>query len=325
MRAGAALLALASILLLSCGGGGSLLPKSGGRPYEVLVVSDNASCLAITDSILSIDAGALPQSEPCFNVSTTDSRRFNDAVRLARNIVIVTVDARRFTATRIRYEKNVWSRPQMVVYINTPSSAAFSKDMQKLAPQLLSLFERAEINNDIALLQDASNKRAEQKVWQMLGVDIKLPADMKSSKQGRDFLWLSDNGTASMSSICVYSYPSGTLDVSAAASRRDSVMRLNIPGERQGMYMQTVPGSVISELVTERGRNIMIRRGLWEMRGDAMGGPFVSHSMVDTARRRVIVAEAFVYAPGMKKRNLVRRAEAALYTMKIGQDDKRVK
>ena len=53
------------------------------------------------------------------------------------------------------------------------------------------------------------------------------------------------------------------------------------------------------------------------MHGDAMGGSFVAHSAADSARGRIIVAEAFVYAPEMKKRNLMRQVEAALYTLKI--------
>jgi len=51
------------------------------------------------------------------------------------------------------------------------------------------------------------------------------------------------------------------------------------------------------------------------MEGDNMGGPFVSmaRSMADS----VLCIEGFVYAPEMNKRNLIRRLEAALYTLKI--------
>ena len=92
-------------------------------------------------------------------------------------------------------------------------------------------------------------------------------------------------------------------------------MKSNIPGETDGMYMQTTPGSVTAGLTKEKDRTVMISRGLWEMRNDAMGGPFVSLSTVDSINSRVIVAEAFVYAPGISKRNLLRSAEAALYTL----------
>ena len=53
-----------------------------------------------------------------------------------------------------------------------------------------------------------------------------------------------------------------------------------------------------------------------------MGGPFVSHSRVDEANGRVVVAEAFVYAPETLKRDLMRRMEAALYTLQLPQQEK---
>jgi hypothetical protein len=49
------------------------------------------------------------------------------------------------------------------------------------------------------------------------------------------------------------------------------------------------------------------------MKGDAMGGPFVSRSHIDSTNHRIVVKEAFVYAPERKKRNLIRQIEAAIY------------
>ena len=48
-----------------------------------------------------------------------------------------------------------------------------------------------------------------------------------------------------------------------------------------------------------------------------MGGPFVSHSRVDEVNGRVVVAAAFIYAPESLKRDLMRRMEAALYTLQL--------
>ena len=51
-----------------------------------------------------------------------------------------------------------------------------------------------------------------------------------------------------------------------------------------------------------------------------MGGPFVSHSVVDEMNNRVIVVEAFVYAAGQKKGKFIRKLEASLYTLKLPAD-----
>ena len=116
--------ALAAIVISSCSGDGSLLPKSGGRPYEVLVVSvGSGRGAASVDSVLSLDVPGLPQSEPMFDVSLTDSAHFNQTAKLARSIVVVNVNPHLFTTTRIRYEKNVWARPQIVAYVNAASDS----------------------------------------------------------------------------------------------------------------------------------------------------------------------------------------------------------
>mgnify|MGYP005940096695 CR=1 FL=1 len=310
-------LTLALAALCSCSGGPqSLLPKSGGRPYEVLLVASDRQCAAIIDSVLSQDMPSLPQSEPMFDVSLIDSTRFNQTTRLARCIVIVTVNPAIFTSTRIRYEKNVWARPQLVVYINTPSASQLSLYMAKAGRSLTALLTRAEINTAISALRAGSNPKAENSIRRMFGWDMRIPADMKAGKTGHNFIWLSDNGADRMRSICVYSYSGTALDAARALAMRDSVMKVNIPGELDGMYMQTVPGSVTAGLTKEKKRTALICSGLWEMRNDAMGGPFVSYSTIDSADSRIIVAEAFVYAPGTPKRNLLRSAETALYTLK---------
>lgn len=303
--------------LCSCDGQSSLLPKSGGRPYEVLLVAahDSGASRALGDG-LQEDVPGLPQREPSFDVSTADSAHFNTQLRLARNIVIVNIDHSVFTTVRVRYEKNVWAKPQMVVYVNAPSGGSLRKAMPTVARQVASLLTRAEMNAEIARLNAGSNEEASAKVRKMFGYDIKIPSDMKSSKSGERFVWFSNNAASGMKNICVYSYQGLSLNPARALAVRDSVMRANIPGEHHGMYMQTAAHTVLSGLAKEHGRTILVSRGLWEMHGDAMGGPFVSHSIVDTTSQRVIVAEAFVYAPDMKKRNLIRLTEAALYTIR---------
>ncbi len=293
----------------------SLSPKSGGKPYEVLLVSCDKESRALIDSVLTQDAEGLPQAEPLFDVSKTDEAHFNQTAKLARNIVIVNTDSMQFTTTRIRYEKNAWAQPQMVVYINTPSTKALRKAMGKQGRLLTDLLTRMEMNNEIVNLDAGSNKKAAEELMKMSGWEIKIPTDMKSGKKGKNFLWYSNNTGSGMRNICIYMYDGNSLDPERALLVRDSVMKENIPGELPNMYMSTAGESVSTTMVKEKDRTIMISRGLWEMENDAMGGPFVMHSTVDTVNHRIIVAEAFVYAPEMKKRNLIRKTEAVLYTL----------
>jgi hypothetical protein len=58
-------------------------------------------------------------------------------------------------------------------------------------------------------------------------------------------------------------------------------------------------------------------RGLWKLENAFMGGPFINISLLDENRNRVVTVDAFVYAPGLDKRNYVREVEAILNTFKI--------
>lgn len=315
------MLAMAALTLCACkDGSGPLLPKSGGRPYEVLVIATDSACKAVMDSLLSQDMPGLPQSEPLFDTSIADSTRLDQSTRTARSIVIVSVDPLRFTSTKVKYEKNVWAKPQMVVYINTPSPDALKHDMDKNGHQVTDLLTRAEINAALSASAKGGNRKAETYINKVFGIKLDVPSDMKSEKKGQDFIWISDNAASGMKSICVYTYKGKDLDAAKFVAARDSIMEANIPGERRGMYMQTTRGSVTAILKKEKGHAVMECRGLWEMHGDAMGGPFVALATTDPKRDRIIVTEAFVYAPEMKKRNLIRQTEAALYSAFVNKN-----
>lgn len=81
----------------------------------------------------------------------------------------------------------------------------------------------------------------------------------------------------------------------------DSILRTNMPGETDSMYMM-IP--VLSE------------RGLWEMKGDAMGGPYVMRRICPGKGKDEIIIIGFVYAPEMKKKILIKQLEAAISTIK---------
>lgn len=309
-----AAMSLVALLLTGCGKRHTgLQPQSGGKPYEVLLVGDSTEDVL---TALQADAEALPQSEPSFDVSSIPTRRYNSSVWLARAIVIVDINPDLYSTTRLRYEKNLHAEPQMVVYVNSPSRQALHSDMTQLGSQLRQLLTRFEMNAEMEQLSYANNPKAAQLVGQITGTSIKVPADMTSSKKGKNFVWLSNNAATGMQNLCVYTLPMRPLSKSWLIAMRDSVMRVNIPGERRGMYMQTVLPSVEAAATQENGKQRVIMRGLWEMRGDAMGGPFVAHIVADSTHRKFVVAEAFVYAPESLKRNKMRQTEAALYTLK---------
>ena len=311
MRVSSVLSVCLALLLAACGRPG-LLPKSGGKPYEVLVVGDSLGLLAY---VLTQNVVGLPQPEPLFDLSFTDKTHYNSQSRLARSIVTLTIDST-LNGPAMTYEKNVYARPQMIIHLSAPSAEAFRPFLMNNRKHIVGLLNTMETRAQVDFLRQHNNPAAAQRVTRMFGVTMLVPQDMQSYKLGRQFVWLSNNATTGMQSICMYAVMCPeNIDAAWIKHVRDSVMRANLPGERKGMYMQT---ATIDRLLTQPGQPRYLAAGLWQMQGDAMGGPYVIHLFCQG--RRCIIAEGFVYAPEMPKRNLVKQLEAALYTIHINKE-----
>lgn len=310
-------------VLASCKNNGKSIvtPISSGRPYEVLVVADD-KCWMSPDSalyhVLDTDVPGLPQSERSFRISRVRPAHFDRVMRIFRNIIIVDIQDI-YTQTKFKYARNAYSAPQMIMTIQSPSQEEFSEFLSKHGQVVVDFFTRAEMNRQINLLKDKHNKAISAKVGSLFDCDIWFPNELSSFKEGKDFFWASSN--LNDMNFVMYSYPftdNNTFTKSFFINKRDSVMKVNIPGSMEGMYMQTADSALVDvKNIAVKGDYAFEARGLWEMKNDAMGGPFVSHVRVDRANARVIVVEAFVYNPGKLKRDIMRKLEASLYTLKL--------
>lgn len=291
-------------------------PRSSGEPYDVVVVSNDSRVRTILSRMMETPLPGLPQQENAFDVSHVSDGSALQSSRYARAIVVVDIDANRHSSTRLRYEKDVYASPQMIVYLETPSADSLIADHNKIGGSLRALLGRFETNTALRHLRKSHSPAREKEVEKAVGCRILIPSDITKTKLGSRFIWLSDDGSSSVRSICVYSAPGTDVSAERLTEIRDSVMRVNIKGETDSMYLST-EHRIAPTLRTIKvgGRTIVEMRGLWQMQGDIMGGPFVSHTIVDTLRGMTITAEAFVYAPGETKRNIIKRMEAVLYTL----------
>ena len=62
-------------------------------------------------------------------------------------------------------------------------------------------------------------------------------------------------------------------------------------------------------------------RGLWKVQNDFMGGPFVSLTVLDPSKKRVVTVEGNVYAPKNNKRNYIRQLEAMIYSLEFPKQE----
>lgn len=318
-----ALLAFLSFVLAACNGRKSMLPASGGRPFEVTVVGDADSILY---KVLSVDVDGLPQPEPMFDVSEPNikpSEALKGVLRYARSLIIVDVNPNKYDKLRIKWYNNRYAEPQLIALICAPSAQCLCDTttegiaLQGYAKQLTARLKEHELKAYTQMIRRKHNPNMEAEVKRMFGFDIPIPADMTSCKRGKDFIWISNDSPTAMQNICIYKHTFG---------KRDSVMQVNIKGETDSMYMSTVHNACSVTYKYDEREDIYTHewRGLWQMHGDAMGGPLVARSIWGYYPRDVVTVEGFVYAPGKQKRNLVMQLEAIVYATHKQQAKKRL-
>lgn len=320
------LVLVASSVLVSCKNGTMFTPVSSGRPYEMLVVVDKDTWerpagRALFD-VLDTDMPGLPQSERSFRISYTDPSEFDQVLRIFRNIIVVDIKDT-YTQPKLKYSRDVYAKPQMIMRIQAPNEVEFKEFVTENRQTIIDFFVRAEINRQAAALKRKHSDIVEWKVDSLFGCTLWVPSEIASYKVGKDFFWASTNAATSDMNIVVYAYPyvdEHTFTRDYFIRMRDSVMKANLPGAREGMYMMTDTLYVETKDIAVHGEYAQEVRGLWAMKGDMMGGPFVSHSRVDRQNGRVVVAEAFIFSPDKLKRNLVRMMEAALYTLMLPEE-----
>ncbi len=328
LRASLVLLtALAAALLSACKDGHIMNPQASGRPYEVMVVIDHdlwqqPAGRALFD-VLDTDIPGLPQPERSFHISQVAPRDFNATLRLFRNIIEVNIDRRQFTLTKMKFVRNEYADDQVILRINSPSNEAFAEYVTKNRQSIIDFFNNMEVNRLCVHLKKEYSKLAYDDTKQLFDCVLYAPKELKSHKRGKDFLWVSNDAPSGIVCMAVYSYPyegPQVFNKQYILHKRDSIMAKNIPGSEPDMYMQTDTMATEVKPITVHGKYAYEARGLWYMRNDGMGGPFVSHSRVDEKNNRVITVEGFVFAPEKMKRGLMHRMEGALYTLLLPEE-----
>lgn len=303
-----------------------LTPASSGNPYEVMVVADDSIWTGYAgkalQAILDKPLQGLPQDEPQFHKSHITEAHYDKITHLFRNIFRIEI-GNEYTKAKMTVEKDVYATPQMIMTLHAPDQVSASVYITEHTKGIESLITSEEINREANDLYFQHNVKFAKAVKEMFGCEFYIPVDIKKMKVGEDFIWASDDGLSSIQNICIYSLPyvsEKMFTKKPYIALRDTVMKRNIPGGKPNQWMQTNSEFVWTKNISVAGNFAMEARGLWEMKNDAMGGPFISHSRLDEKNARVIVVEGFVYAPDKMKRTMLRRLEAALYTLEIPSD-----
>lgn len=314
--------ALAVLALASCRNQKPLLPTVSGKAGEIMVVIGKSDWEGnIGDDLRALLAGEypfLPTREPMYSLANVSHEGFGDLFKVHRNIVFFDIDGK-YAESRIVLKNDIWATPQCVVQIAASSPEAADSLVCVCGDVIVSAIEQAERDRVIGATMKYENRAIHAEAVKTFGGAPHCPSGFKMRTITDNFAWIADDKQATTQGIFIYRYPaSGKGDdfsYENLVSNRDRILEANVPGPSEGSYMITSTyWKPDVRFLRYKGRAFAELHGMWEVKGDFMGGPFVLQAFYSRDGKDIIVEEAWVYAPHDEKRQILRQTESLLYS-----------
>ena len=306
------------------GDSGRILPNITGGAGEVLVVVDqyiwDKQTGELLKDLLQEEFPGLPQSEPIFDVTQITASSFDNMFRFHRSVVLVTIKES-VEEPAVRYRKNVWAKPQILVQLEAPDIQQLQQLIRDNMDQIqgfLVQYDRQRLTDSYA---DSKDLEIQKKLAENHQIRLAIPRGYNVDFFTDNFSSVSIETPDFSQVIQVYEYPATSKDDLQSGrilENRNDFVKKYVKGPREGSYITTsMVYPPIFYDVQKKGMKLVETRGLWELENGFMGGPFVSHSVFDEKRQRIVTVEGYLYYPNQKKRIKIRQLEAIIYSLEF--------
>lgn len=306
------------------GNGKSYLPGSIGAINSVAVVMDNQLWEGpVGDKVREHFAApvlGLTWEEPLFTINQMPLSVFSGTIRNTRSVLYIEKD----TLTLAHIKSDVYANPQKVAVIKGTTEEELIEGIEGKADGIITAFKDLEIKEAQKRFLLSTNK--ETALADRLGITLSLPSIYRVGKQEDNFVWIDRQIQKGAMNIIAYSIPWNSLRndstfVQDIVKMRDSIGKKYVPGP-------DVPGKV-TYMMTEKafspyvfpaevgGKKAVEAKGIWEINGYPMAGPFLTYIINDGEHNRKLVLEGFTFAPATEKRDYMFELEAILKTVKF--------
>ncbi|MGM0529826.1 MAG: DUF4837 family protein [Bacteroidota bacterium] len=303
-----------------------VMPSVTGKTGDLVVVMDTSKFNSAIGSSLKKSLGAvfkgLPQPEPKFDLINIPHEALDRGFKTHRNVLRVNVDGK-YTEPRFAVRKNVFARPQTLVEAQAPNDSVLKRLFESQGDELAQKFIEGEWNRYIKLYKGMRKQGVINHLEEKFGISMVIPKGYSLDKDTTNFSWIAKEAPRYSQAFLVYKYPySGeeTFTPGYQVKMRNRFTRKFVPGPSPNSYM-TVETSVTPHFKEKviNGHTVYELRGLWKVKNDFMGGPFVSYTLFDENTGNAVNIDGFVYAPRFDKRDYVREIEAILQTLELSE------
>lgn len=298
------------------------IERSSGSTAEVLIVMEDELWKGMVGETmrksLTQDVAGMPQSEKMFDLIQMNPKAFIQMYQRHHNIIIVQEDNSLDTLS-VETKEDYWASPQRLIRLRAPSRDALVEAYIAREPNIIELLKQSERARLSRLFDEIQNQKVRTQLMEKMKLKMSIPGGFYVAKMTSEFAWLRKETKDFSQGMIIYFTPyedTSYFNPQLIINRRNQMCMLYVPGELEGSYMQTAESfPPESQRIVFNGDFAVETRGLWDVKGDFMGGPFLNYAILDEENNRIISLDSYVYYPNNEKRDLMLQMEAVMYTL----------
>ena len=289
-----------------------LLPASSGNINNISVVTNDELWEGAVGEVIRENFGrpiyGLPQIEPIFSLSHIPSKVFSGFATKSRTILKIDVSENE----GVFNFKNTYASPQRIIQITANSPDKIIEIINENLNSIYSTMYFNEIQEKQRRISKNLNKT--QAIKKNTGVSLKFPSAYRVAKVDSNFVWIRRD--IETGSVNLFIHRQTNLTEQSIIEKRDSISKIYIPGPVENTHMSTdLIYTPNTQEINVGGKQVFETRGLWEIEGQFMAGPFLNFQ-IKLGDNDFIMLDGFVYSPGSTKREYIFELEAIMRSLK---------
>ena len=258
----------------------------------------------------------LPIDEPNFSFFHITPKQFTNFSRHSRNILYFQKD----TLNKFRIYKDLYSKPQLFFLIQGEDENILVNYLVENKSLIINTIKEGEQKEKIRRIKKSVSKS--NILREKMRINLVYPSIYKKAKDTFNFIWLEKQILKGTLNIISYRLPSSALSdppkLKEVIKIRDSIGELYIPGRLKGTYMITEKDYKPYFYKLNIDKKIIFQtKGIWDVKNDFMGGPFINNILKDEKSNQWVVVEGFAFAPSVSKRDYMFELNSILSTISI--------
>lgn len=166
------------------------------------------------------------------------------------------------------------------------------------------------------------SRRAQASVDSTMGIQLKIPTDYFIALEEENTMWIRKMTKEFSSNIILHKLPytaKEQLSYQGIKSLRDSLTKRYVSSDIPDSYMliNDIDLPMFVKNVDFNDYFAVEAKGIWELKNDYMGGPFISYLIHNPTNNELYLLDGFVFAPSKKKRELMQYLEHILNTVEF--------